>query len=195
MDLRIKCNEAICLWFQKPGPENTMLVLRAAKERAEQLGIKRVVVATSSGKTAIDALAIFPPRLRLIAISQVTGFERPNYQQMSDHARRELESNGVNVLTCQHAFGGIGRAIRNKLGTYQADEIIAYTLRRFGEGTKVAIEISLMAADAGLVRTDEDIVAIGGTSHGADTALVIQPANSFHFFDLKVRQVICKPQL
>lgn len=28
----------------------------------------------------------------------------------------------------------------------------------FGQGTKVACEITLMAADAGLVRTDEDIV-------------------------------------
>jgi uncharacterized protein len=27
-----------------------------------------------------------------------------------------------------------------------------------------------------------------------DTALVIRPANSYHFFDLKVREVICKPR-
>jgi len=52
----------------------------------------------------------------------------------------------------------------------------------------------LMAADAGLVRTDEDIISIGGTAQGADTALVIKPVNSFHFFDLKVREVICKPR-
>ena len=51
-----------------------------------------------------------------------------------------------------------------------------------------------MAADAGLVRTDEDIISVGGTSQGADTALVIRPANSFNFFDLKVRELICKPQ-
>jgi hypothetical protein len=89
----------------------------------------------------------------------------------------------------------VGRAVRNKLGTYQVDEIMAYTLRTFGQGTKVAIEIALMAADAGLVRTDEDIIAVGGTSEGADTALVIKPANSFSFFDLKVREIICKPAI
>jgi len=67
------------------------------------------------------------------------------------------------------------------------------TLRLFGQGTKVAVELPLMAADAGLVRTDEDVISIGGTGRGADTALVIQPANSFNIFDLKVKAVICKP--
>jgi hypothetical protein len=70
---------------------------------------------------------------------------------------------------------------------------MAWTLRTFGQGTKVAVEIALMAADAGLVRTDEEIISMGGTAKGVDTALVVRPANSYHFFDLKVREVICKP--
>jgi len=71
---------------------------------------------------------------------------------------------------------------------------MAFTLRTFGQGTKVAVEVALMAADAGLVRTDEDVIALGGTSEGVDTALVLRPANSARFFDLKVREVICKPR-
>ncbi|MBW1765771.1 MAG: hypothetical protein JRJ65_01825 [Deltaproteobacteria bacterium] len=114
---------------------------------------------------------------------------------MSEEARRKLESKGVSVLTCQHAFGGIGRGVRNKLSTYQLDEIVAYTLRTFGQGTKVAIELALMAADAGLVRTDEEVISIGGTGKGADTALVLQPANSANFFDLKVKEIVCKPAM
>jgi hypothetical protein len=97
------------------------------------------------------------------------------------------------VLTCQHAFGGVGRAVRNKLSTYQVDEIMAYTLRIFGQGIKVAIELALMAADAGLVRTDEDVISVGGSGSGADSAIVLQPANSSRFFDLKVKEIICKP--
>ena len=50
-----------------------------------------------------------------------------------------------------------------------------------------------MAADAGLVRTDEDIISVAGTGKGVDTALVIQPANSDDFLKLKVKEVICKP--
>lgn len=127
------------------------------------------------------------------SVTHVTGFQKPNYQELSKETRQELESKGISVLTCQHSFGGIGRAIRNKLSTFQIDEIIAFTLRTFGQGTKVAIELALMAADAGFVRTDEDVIAIGGTGKGADTALLLQPANSFNFFDLKVKEVICKP--
>jgi len=51
-----------------------------------------------------------------------------------------------------------------------------------------------MAADAGLIRTDEEIVSIGGTANGADTALVVKPAHTHDFFQLKVREVLCKPR-
>ena len=126
-------------------------------------------------------------------VSHVTGFLEPNRQEMSDDVRQELLDKGAAVLTCQHAFGGVGRGIRKKLGAYQVDEIAAYTLRTFAHGTKVAIELALMAADAGLVRTDEDVISVGGSGKGADTALVLRPANSADFLDLKVKEVICKP--
>jgi hypothetical protein len=89
----------------------------------------------------------------------------------------------------------VGRAIRRKLNTYQFDEIIANTLRIFGEGTKVAVEIAIMAADSGLISIQENIIAIGGSGRGADTALVLTPSNVQNFFDLKIREIICKPQL
>jgi hypothetical protein len=72
-------------------------------------------------------------------------------------------------------------------------ELIANVLRLFGEGTKVCVEIALMAADAGLIPINRDVIAIGGTGGGADTALRIQPANAAKFFDLKVREIIAKP--
>jgi hypothetical protein len=70
---------------------------------------------------------------------------------------------------------------------------MANVLRRFGEGAKVCIEITMMAADAGLIPVDQDVVAIAGTGRGADTALRIHPANAARFFDLKIREVIAKP--
>lgn len=50
-----------------------------------------------------------------------------------------------------------------------------------------------MAADAGLVRTDEDVIAIAGAGRGVDTALVLRPVNSQDFFDLRVKEILCKP--
>jgi hypothetical protein len=186
-------NDVTCRYFEKPGPKNTEAVLEAVSRRAKELGIKKVVVATCSGQTAFKALEILDPDLKIIAVSHETGFREPNHQELPEDVRQELISKGITVLTCQHAFGGIGRAVRNKLSTYQVNEIIAYTLRTFGQGTKVAIELSMMAADAGLIRTDEDVISVGGTGKGSDSALLLRPVNSFNFFDLKVKEIICKP--
>jgi uncharacterized protein len=185
--------EAMCRYFKKSGKGYTKDVLEAAGRRARERGIETVLVPSVSGNTALAAAEALGGDVRLIAVTHVTGFEGPNVQEMGTGIRKRLESAGVRILTGQHAFGGVGRAVRNKLGTYQVDEIMAWTLRTFGQGTKVAVEIALMAADAGLVRTDEDVISMGGTGKGVDTALVIRPANSSHFFDLKVREVICKP--
>ena len=57
----------------------------------------------------------------------------------------------------------------------------------------VAVEVAVMAADAGTL-TGKDIVAIGGSGGGADTALVIKPAHMNNFFDLRIREIICKPR-
>ena len=182
-----------CRYFSGTGPVNTRGVLTAVARRAQERNIGTVIVATCSGATALEALEVLGPGVRVVAVTHVTGFAGPNLQEMDETAGRELRAKGAEVLTGQHAFGGVGRGVRNKLGTYQVDEIMAYTLRIFGQGTKVAIEAALMAADAGLARTDEDVISIGGTCEGADTALVIRPSNSFHVFDLKVREIICKP--
>ena len=186
-------NDVVCRYFPKPGASNTPVLLDAVIKRAKELSIRKVIVATCSGDTAFSAAEKLGADVKIIAVTHVAGFAAPNEQELSEENRKKLEKAGVVVFTGQHAFGGVGRAVRNKLSTYQVDEIMAYTLRIFGQGTKVAVEIALMAADAGLVRTDEDVIAIGGSGAGADTALVLQPANSSRFFDLKVREIICKP--
>ncbi len=183
-----------CRYFAKAGAKNTEALLDAVARRAKELSISKVVVATSSGSTALAAAKKLGSGMKITAVTHVTGFSKPNEQELTDVNRKRLESLGVAIFTGQHAFGGVGRAVRNKLSTYQLDEIMAYTLRTFGQGIKVAIEIALMAADAGLVRTDEDVISIGGSGAGADSALVLQPANSNRFFDIKIREIIAKPR-
>jgi hypothetical protein len=180
--------------FPKAGPNNTEECLRAAAARAGHLGIVPVIVASCSGDTAYRALEHFDPdRFRLIAVTHVTGFRSPDEQEMQEQVREDLQQKGFQVLTAAHAFGGVGRGIRTKLNTYQVEEIMAYTLRMFGQGVKVGVEMALMCADAGLVRTTEDVMAIGGTMSGADTAMVVAPANSHSCLDLKVREIVAKP--
>ena len=184
--------EAKTVYFESPGSKNTEAVLRIAKQRAEELGIKTVVVASTRGNTAIKAMDILKG-LRVIIVSHVTGFHEPNIQKFTEENRKIIESKGGIIVTAAHAFAGLSRAMRHKYNMYVLGEVIADTLRIFGQGTKVACEIALMAVDSGLVRTDEDVIAIGGTDHGADTALVLKSANTHRFFDLKVKEILCKP--
>lgn len=186
-------NAVECRYFKKQGPRNTEAVLEAVDKAARELSITNIVVATCAGETGKKALEVLGPDRKIICVSHVTGFKEPNFQEMPCEVRDELVKKGALVFTGQHAFGGVGRAIRNKLNTYQVDEIMAFTLRMFGQGVKVCVEICLMASDAGYIRTDEDVIAIGGTGAGADAACVIKPANSANALDLRVRQVICKP--
>jgi len=183
-----------CVCFEQPGVQNTQQTLEAAARRLEELHIQNVLVASTSGRTGSLATQFFPGR-NLVIVSHSTGFIEPDFQQLIPEEKRRIEEAGAKVLTCQHALGGVGRAVRKKLGTYELEEIMAFTLRLFGQGTKVAIEIAVMAADAGLISTKEPCMSIGGTAEGADTAVLLIPAHAQNFFDLKVLEILAKPRL
>jgi len=67
-------------------------------------------------------------------------------------------------------------------------------LRLFGERTKVYVEITLMAAYAGLIPVDREVVAIAGSDRGADTAFLIKAADSSQLFNTAIREIIAKPR-
>jgi len=185
-------SDEVCRSFDLPGAGNTKAVLEMVCRRAERPGIVKIIIPTYSGKTALLAAEMIDPT-KIVAVTTAYGFDKPNAQVMKESVRDKLLEKGMRIVTGTHALGGVGRSVRKKLGAYQVDEIIAYTLRIFGQGTKVAIEAALMAADAGSVPTDGNIISTGGSSSGLDTALVLQPANASSFLDVKVREVICKP--
>ncbi len=181
-------------YFEETGVTNTDAVLAIAKKRADELGIDAIVVASTTGATAVKAATVFKGKT-LVVISHCTGFKGSNIQELTHENRELLREAGVPVHMATHALGGIGRAIRREYKTMQVDEIVGNTLRLLGQGFKVACEISAMAADAGLVQTDGDVIAIGGSSRGVDTAIVVQPANVHDFFALRVKEILCKPRL
>jgi hypothetical protein len=182
------------IYFGQPGRQNTARTLEVAKKRADELGLRTILVATTRGETGVQAAQTFQG-YDVVAVTHSTGFAGPNTQELTPENRAAIEAAGVKILTCQHALGGISRAVRKKWGTYTIDEIVAQTLRIFGQGMKVCIEIALMAADAGLVQAGEPCVVIAGTGRGADTAVVLIPANVQQFFDLRVLEVLTKPRL
>jgi hypothetical protein len=181
-------------YFETTGESNTDAVLDLVAERANELGIDTVVVASTRGRTGVKAVRNLKGK-RVVVVTHSAGFREMDSIELTPENRVMIESNGGAILTCQHALGGVGRAVRKKFGTYMTEEIVAHVLRIFGEGMKVAVEIVLMAMDAGFISGKKDVIAVGGSSKGADTAVVIKPANVHSFFDLKVREVICKPRL
>lgn len=184
--------EGKIVYFDKPGKDNTEETLRIAGERADELGIDTIIVATTVGDTAARAVEVFRGK-KVIAVTHVTGFLGPNMQELTDENRKTIEANGGVVLTTAHAFSGVNAAMRKKFSMFLLGDVIANTLRILGEGMKVVCECAMMAADAGLAPAQEDVISIGGTGRGADTAVVLRSANSREFFDLRVREILCKP--
>jgi len=184
--------EVTTVYFDEIGEANTDEVLRIAKKRAKELDIKTIVVASTRGVTGAKAVGVFKG-MKVVVVSHFTGMREPNMQELTDENRQKIESKGGIILTTAHAFTGVGGAMRKKFNMYLLGDIIANTFRVFGQGMKVVCEIALMAADAGLVRTDEDVIVIGGSGRGADTAVVLRPVNSMDFFDLRVKEILCKP--
>jgi hypothetical protein len=181
-----------CTYFARPGRRNTARTLELVRARAAVLGVQRVLVASTRGGTGVQAVQTLQG-LEVVVVTHSTGFHEPNLQELTPENRAAIEAGGGTILTAQHAFGGVGRAVRKKLNTYQVDEIMAHTLRTFCEGIKVAAEIALMAADAGLVRTDQPVISVAGTGGGADTAAIVQPSNAQTFFDLRFLELVCMP--
>jgi hypothetical protein len=180
------------MYFDNAGKVNTEQTLKLAFERGRELGLNEVVVASTSGETARKALEIFSG-FKITVVTYHCGFREPFKNVMSNETRNDLERSGVTVVSATHALSGVERSMAKKFNGIYPVLLVADTLRLFGHGTKVAVEVSIMAADAGALSGD-DIISIGGTSKGADTALILKPANQSDLFDMRIREIICKPR-
>ncbi|WP_456433205.1 pyruvate kinase alpha/beta domain-containing protein [Thermosulfuriphilus sp.] len=181
------------IYFERAGRENTPRVISILKATVKERGIRHVVVASTYGDTglmAAEALQGLP--VNLVVVTHNVGFKEPGALELTDETRARLESLGAKVHTGTMVMRNLGTAIRKKLGTSD-QEIIANTLRIFGQGIKVCCEIVMMAADAGLI-PPEDVISVAGTGRGADTMAIIKAMPSNMFFDLKVREILAKPR-
>ncbi|AOY59836.1 pyruvate kinase alpha/beta domain-containing protein [Desulfococcus multivorans] len=180
------------MWFDRPGRENTDRTLELAYERGKALGIEEMVVASTKGETGFKALEIFKG-FKVVVVTYHCGFKEPFKSIMPADVKKSLIQKGAVVVAATHALSGVERAVANKHSGIYPALLIADTLRLFGQGVKVAVEVSIMAADAGAL-SGGDIVAVGGTGKGADAAVVLKPANQSDMFDIRIREVICKPR-
>jgi uncharacterized protein len=179
------------MYFEKPGKVNTEKTVELALRAADEHGIDYIVVASNSGYTA----EMFKnTNKKIVVITHVNGFEKPGENQMGDEERKKLKELGFEVYTTTHVLSGAERSLSRKFGGINPVEIMAYTLRMLGQGVKVAVEVSIMALDGGLIPYGKDIIAIGGSGNGADAAIIARPAHASAILDYKIKQIICKPR-
>jgi len=185
-------------YFDKPGAANTADAARIAVERARELGIVTIVVASTSGATAkVFFDAIKGTGISLVVVTHVVGFTKAGEWEFDATTAEMLKKNGVTIVTGTHALSGLERALSRsaKVGGGSRTEAIAEALRRtVAVGLKVAVECVLIAADSGAIGIEKEVIAVGGTASGADTVCVIRPSHTSAFFDLQVREIAAMPR-
>jgi hypothetical protein len=182
------------VYFDKMGRMNTDPLLKLARERFEELGLKHVIIATSFGGTAVKALDYFKGD-EIVAVNSQYGFREPGKRSTDPEHYKKLTEAGVRMVYQTHVFSGLDRSIARKYGGVTLTQMVAQVYKTLGEGFKVCAEIAVMAADSGGVPVDEEVVSIGGTIRGADTAVVLIPAHSTDFFSLQFKEIICIPRV
>jgi uncharacterized protein len=179
------------LYFEKSGKINTEETVKLAVKTAKERGINYIVVASNEGETASY---LKDCGLKIVVVTHSNGFAESGAQELSEEKRKELEQYGFKVYTSTHVLSGGERSLSKQFGGVSPIEIIAYSLRMLGQGVKVGVEIATMALDGGVIPYGEDIIAIGGTGRGADTAIILRPAHAAGILQTKIKEIICKPQ-
>ncbi|MEM3597295.1 MAG: pyruvate kinase alpha/beta domain-containing protein [Candidatus Bathyarchaeia archaeon] len=185
------------VYFESGGRHNTEATLKLAKEKAIKRNIKNVILSSTTGFSAQKALEILKnTNIKLTVISP--GSTTSN--SFNEALKEQLKSLGHN-----HCFAGDVK--------YELPSVAVTAFRRFSEGIKVCVEITLVATEAGLIPPGQEVIAIGGTGKrnyekggGVDTAIIIETMKSHDFFALedtasfpkeerrKIKEIICKPR-
>ena len=184
--------ETKVVYFDKPGKDNTEKTLELALAAAREQGIRNVIVASSRGGTA-DMLPDVPE------IQFTVVYTTPTYRgkdwMIQPEQQERLRARGITVFTAAHALSGVERAFSTEFKGVYPTEIMANTLRMFGQGTKVCVEIAAMAVDGGYIESGERVLCVAGTGGGADTAMILCAAPSHQILKTKIEQYVCKPEL
>jgi hypothetical protein len=158
-------------YFKAAGKENIDKTLELVKRMAEEYGFKNVVVASITGFTAEKAFEVLKDMNVTLTF---VGTERNRF---ASNLQKKLEEKGHHVCFSREL-------------SYDYPDLVKKAFRRFSEGVKVAVEIAMIAAQEGFISTEEDVISIGKW----DTALIIKPAKSENFSELKIRELICMPR-
>ena len=193
--------------FEKPGKEHTEETLRVALDAAKERGIDTVVVSTTTGTTGEKAVEVFKGSgIKLVFVTHQSGYRGSGIQLVPAETKKKLEKTGT-VVTCTDVLtGGVDVGVSRQRPEVSEPQhgslpfivppvnvLVANTLRLFSQGVKVCAEVAMMAADCGAVQVGKPVICVAGSHAGADTAMVISPAESNRMRDLKLHEILVKP--
>jgi len=181
-------------YFKDMGIINTDETLRIAKRRAVETGVRTLLIASTFGHTIGKAFEVF---------------DGGGYNFIVVGGKREEFPDEV----YQSLVDGGHHAVFNSDYDFSYPETAWEILRRFCEGMKVCVEMTLIATDLGILAAGDEVIAIAGTGRygfeeggGADTAILIEAVESKDFFDFdvptlqskregrKIKEILCKPR-
>jgi len=180
------------LIFEKISPENTPVTIKIAIEKAKEMSTE-IIMASSTGATAFAVLELAEKINYTGKIIAITSVWKAGVNPLSDENRKKLANAGVILITAGHTLSGVERSISGKFGGVYPVELMANTLKIFGEGVKVCVEVGAMALDAGAIREPKPVIILGGTGRGCDTACVMTPGYSADIFKTRIHEILCKP--
>jgi hypothetical protein len=164
-------------YFSAKGKENTKDLADIVVNRLKKGGITAVAVATTSGGSALafaEAISGSVP---------VFGVNFQNSTKLDSDIKRKAEAAGAVFMPEEP----VAAYIKNVDG-HSPD-----SLRCFGQGMKVAVEVIMQAVDVGHIASGDTVIGIGGTSTGADVAIVAQAAGGDNLSKMWISEILAKP--
>ena len=181
-------------YFDNKGPVNTDKTLEIALACCKERNIEKIVVASSTGETAIKLYEKAGNSVKIIAVTYGAASRFRAEVEEFNKNRDSLMDRGIGIVQGLHALSGVERSFEGKYKSgFIPLNLVSDTLRMFCQGVKVCVEITVMAVEHGLISMDEDIVAIGGSGKGADTAMVLKSGSAVSIFETKIKALLCMP--
>jgi hypothetical protein len=185
-------------YFDSCGEINTEKVLNLAKERAEELGINQIIIASETGLSALKAVTILDG-FTIIVVTSALGICVENTGMgdlcigIPDKAIYTTLKEKCTIVRGTDPFHNINAPFHEMTN----EKIIRGILHCISSGTGVCMLSVLMATDHGVLTKGEKVISCAGSFLGLDTACVVRASNSVDLFSpdgLVIEEIICKPR-
>jgi len=178
------------VYFEEGGPEHTDETIELAFQAARELDIGKVVVASTTGDSAVKTAERFRGTdMEVIVVGHQFGYPAPGQSLFKRENRERLEALGAGVYLGSDILTNSIRR-RERLGH---SPLSLLTQALIMMRVKVNVEIVVKAADAGLLMPGERVVSLAGSHSGLDTALVVEARDSANILDIRLGEIIAMP--